>query len=229
MSKFDLKKFESLTNKKIEILSRRFLEEKNGEIILNRAKRGKVAFLVPGDPLISTTHIDLRIRAEKRGIETRVIHNASIISAAIGLSGLQNYRFGKSVTIPFIESGVLSETPYRTIAENKQRNLHTLCFLDINVEKNRFMTINEALEQILLVEAEKRCNVVTANTFVVGIVQAGGDNVKVKAGKINELLIYKFGKPPQVLIFPSNTLHFMEAEALQIFANAPKSIINMIR
>ena len=33
MNKFDLKKFESLIDKKIEILSRIILEEKNGEII----------------------------------------------------------------------------------------------------------------------------------------------------------------------------------------------------
>ena len=70
-------------------------------MVLRRAKEEKVAFLVSGDPLIAATHVDLRIRAEKQGIKTRVVHGASVISAVIGLSGLQNYKYGRSVTIPF--------------------------------------------------------------------------------------------------------------------------------
>ena len=116
------------TRKKIIIVSRRDLEEESGRKVLEAAKEGKAALLVPGDPLIATTHVDLRIRAKKQGIRTRIIHAASIISAVIGLSGLQNYKYGRSVTIPFADEISTVETPYKVIMGNKRLGLHTLCF-----------------------------------------------------------------------------------------------------
>jgi len=44
----------------------------------------------------------------------------------MGISGLQNYRFERSVTVSFSRGNVVSETPYNVIAENKDRDLHTL-------------------------------------------------------------------------------------------------------
>ena len=111
MPGLSIKKLEELLGKRVSVVSRHTLEEEDGKPILQEAKKGKVAFLVPGDPLIATTHVDLRIRAEKQGIKTRVIHGASIVSAVIGLSGLQNYKYGRSVTIPFPEKGFIPETP----------------------------------------------------------------------------------------------------------------------
>jgi len=51
--------------------------------------------------MISTTHVDLRLRAEDRDIDTRVVHAPTAESAASSLTGLQNYRFGKATTLPF--------------------------------------------------------------------------------------------------------------------------------
>jgi len=205
------------------MVSRRDLEEENGEKILRAAKKGKTVFLVPGDPLIATTHVDLRIRAEKLGIKTRIIHGASIISAAIGLSGLQNYKFGKSVTVPFLEKDFISETPYSAIKENMELGLHTLCFLDVKVEEGRYMTVRDGLQALLAVEKRKRNRVVTSNTLVIGIARAGSKDPVVKANYIREVMEYSFGKPPHTLIFPGK-LHFMEAEALITLAGAPERI-----
>jgi len=179
--------------KSITVVCRKTLEEENGEPILRQAENAKVAFLVPGDPLIATTHIDLRIRAEKRGIKTRVVHAGSIISAAIGLSGLQNYRFGRSVTVPFQEGGVLSEAPYSVIAENKARNLHTLCFLDIRAEEKRYMTVKEALEILLALEERRRLHVTSPNSLAVGLARAGSEDTVVKAEKVKNLTGCDFG------------------------------------
>jgi diphthine synthase len=172
---------------------------------------------------MATTHVDLRIRAEKQGIKTRVIHGASIISAAIGLSSLQNCKFGKSVTIPFPQENVISETPYKTILENKVMGLHTLCLLDLKVEEKCYMTIKEGLELLLAVEKGKKKHVATLNTLVVGIARAGSPTPIVKTGYLGELIDYDFGVPPHTLIFPSR-LHFMEAEALVALAKAPERI-----
>ena len=222
-----VRKLEKLIGKGVSVISRRHLEEENGQMILQKAEKGKTVLLVPGDPLIATTHVNLRIRAEKLGIKTRVIHGASIISAAIGLSGLQNYKFGRSVTVPFPESGFVSETPYLVIKENGKMGLHTLCFLDVKVEEEKYMTVKDGLEALLTVEKRKRNKVVTSDTVVIGIARAGSKAPVVKAGYTEEVMNYDFGKPPHTIIFPGK-LHFMEAEALITFARASEQIRGMV-
>jgi diphthine synthase len=222
MADFSKENLEKISSKKLQIVSREELEERSGKLILETAETGKVVLLVPGDPLVATTHVALRIHAEKLGIKTRIVHGASILSAVIGLSGLHNYKFGKSVTIP-LPSENPSETPYEVIAQNKKLGLHTLCLLDVKVEENRYMEIHEGLESLLKIEEKRKEKIVTMNTFVVGIARAGSNNPTVKAGFLKDLLGYDFGGPPHSLIFPGK-LHFMEAEALIVLAGAPVSL-----
>jgi len=228
MPGFNTEEFRRISGKNLTIVSRRNIEEEDGALILEKAKCGKAVLLVPGDPLIATTHIALRLKAEKIGIKTRVIHGSSILSAAIGLSGLQNYRFGKSITIPFPERGELSRTPYFVIAENKARNLHTLCFLDIRVEESKYMTINDALKILLELEGRIGQNIVREGSLAIGIARAGSENVIVKADAIGELMKFNFGGPPHTLIIPAEKLHFMEADALITLASAPEWVMEMI-
>jgi diphthine synthase len=221
MPDFSTKRFEQICGRKLQLVSRKELEEKNGEAILEAAEHGKAVLLVPGDPLIATTHVALRIEAEKRKIKTRVVHGASILSAVIGLSGLHNYKFGKSVTIPFQEN--FSETPYEVIAQNRKLGLHTLCLLDIKTEEERYLSIRESLDLLLKTEQKRRKKIARMNTVVVGIARAGSSNPTVKAGFIKKLLRYDFGEPPHSVIFPGK-LHFMEAEALIVLAGAPEKV-----
>jgi len=223
MPGLSIQKLKEIAGKEIKIVSRRTLEEEDGKPLLQEAKKGKVAFLVPGDPLIATTHVDLRIRAEKQGIKTRVIHGASIVSAVVGLSGLQNYKYGRSVTIPFPEKGFVSETPYKVILENRVIGLHTLCYLDIKAEEQRYMTIEEGLRSLLDMEKRKKAHVITLSTLVLGVARAGSDNPIVKAGYVGDVMNHYFGDPPHTLVFPAK-LHFMEAEALITLAGAPEQI-----
>jgi len=223
MPGLSIRKLEELVGKRISVVSRSALEEEEGQLILREAEVGKVALLVPGDPLIATTHLDLRIRAKRRGIETRVIHGASIVSAVIGLSGLQNYKYGRSVTIPFSEERFMSEVPYRVIKENTKMGLHTLCFLDIKAEEERYMTVSEGLRALLAVEKRKRKRVITQDTLVVGIARAGSKEPTVKAGYVEEVMRHNFGPLPHTLVFPGK-LHFMEVEALINLAEAPEEI-----
>ncbi len=223
MPGMSIHKLEELVGKRVSVVSRRTLEEEGGQLILRRAEAGKAALLVPGDPLIATTHLDLRIRAEKQGIKTRIVHGASIVSAVIGLSGLQNYKYGRSVTIPFPAEGFTSETPYRVIVENRKMGLHTLCFLDIKAEEKRYMTVRDGLEALLATEKQKRKQVITPDTLVIGIARAGSRKPTVKAGYVKEVIKEDFGAPPHTLVFPGK-LHFMEAEALITLADAPEQI-----
>jgi diphthine synthase len=218
-----IQKLEEKAGKAVKVVSRSVLEEEEGKPILQEAKRGKVVLLVPGDPMIATTHVDLRIRAEKQGIKTRVIHGASVVSAVIGASGLQNYKFGRSVTIPFPETNFVSETPYRVISENQKSGLHTICYLDIKAEKQKYMTIKGGLEELMKLEKQKKKQVITSTTLVIGVARAGSPQPTVRAGYLEEVLKYDFGAPPHTIIFPGK-LHFMEAEALITLAEAPEDI-----
>ncbi len=223
---FSINRLEALVGKKIHAISRRNLEEENGKLILDAAEQGKAVFLVPGDPFIATTHVTLRMEATKRKIETRIIHGASIISAIIGLSGLHNYKFGKTVTIPFPEN--FSETPYNVITQNKKLGMHTLCLLDLKADEKRFLTIKQALGMLVVMEEKKKMDTTAPSTIAVGIARAGSHHPTLKADFIGELLKYDFGDPPQSLIFPGQ-LHFMEAEALITFAGAPEKLRSLAK
>jgi diphthine synthase len=227
MPNFSIENFEKIVGKRLCVVSRKQIEEENGKAIFDIAKKGKAVLLVPGDPLIATTHITLRIEAEKSGIKTRVVHGASIISAVTGLSGLHNYKFGKTVTIPF-PSEAPPETCYNVICQNKRLGLHTLCLLDIKTEEKRFLSIQEGLEALLKKEEQRKEEIVTMKTLAVGIVRAGSNNPEVKADYVKELLSYDFGKPPYSLIFPGE-LHFMEAEALIVLADAPEELRKRVK
>ncbi|MCW4019269.1 MAG: diphthine synthase [Candidatus Bathyarchaeota archaeon] len=223
---FSLKNLENLVGKPIQTLSRHNLEDENGKALFDAAEKGKVAFLVPGDPFIATTHVTLRVEAAKRKVPTRVVHGASIISAIIGVSGLHNYKFGKTVTIPFPEN--FSETPYNVIAQNKQLGIHTLCLLDLKAAEKQFMTISQALTLLKGIEEKKKQGIVTDDTLAVGLARAGSNQPTLKADFVGELQKFDFGQPPMTLIFPGK-LHFSEAEALVAFAGAPQKLRSMTR
>ena len=212
-------KLGELLGKEIKILSREEVE--NGRIILNEAKNKNVVFLTPGDPMTATTHVALRIQAKERGIKTKIVHGASIISAAPGLLGLQHYKFGRTTTIPFPEKNYLPESPYDVIKENKSHGLHTLILLDI--KKNRLMTANEGIKVLLRIEEKRKEKIVTPDTLMCVVARAGSDDCLISADYVKNLLSKNFGTPMHSLIIPGN-LHFMEAEALVKLANAPKNI-----
>ncbi|MCW4000927.1 MAG: diphthine synthase [Candidatus Bathyarchaeota archaeon] len=226
MPDFSMEHFEAMCGKKIQLIQRRALEEENGAVILKAAQAGKAVFLVPGDPFIATTHITLRIDAQKQGIATRVVHGISIMSAIVSLSGLHNYKFGKTVTVPFPDN--FSETPYNVIAQNRQLGLHTLCLLDLRAAENRYLTINEALRLLLEVEAKRGQGVLTSDTPALGIARAGSDNPALKADFAGKLAAFDFGEPPFSLIIPGS-LHFMEVDALIAFAEAPNEFKRLSR
>jgi diphthine synthase len=219
---FSTQVFAKLLGKMPRMVVRKDLEERNGKIVLDAADAGKAVLLVLGDPMIATTHVALRIEAEKRGIKTRIVHGASILSAAIGVSGLHNYKFGKSVTIPFPDDSS-SKTPYEVISQNKRLGLHTLCLLDIDATANRYLSIGDALKELSKIETERKENVVTKDTLAVGVARAGSNDALVKAGSVRKIMSYDFGQPPHSLIFPGK-LHFMEAEALIVLAGAPQTL-----
>ncbi len=217
----DLRELERKISKTIKVVAREVVEQRPDEI-LNAARKGKVAFLVPGDPMVATTHVDLRLRAARAGIHTKVVHAASIASAAAGLAGLQSYKFGRSATVPFPDNP--SDAPYQALVENSKRGLHTLLLLDLRAEEKRLMTVNEAIEIMLGLESRLKEGVFTRDTLAVVVARAGSDDALIRADRVGRLRDLDFGPPPHVLIVPGK-LHFVEVEALEIFANAPADAV----
>jgi diphthine synthase len=213
-----------IIGKPVEILSRTDVEEKAVDKILSKAKSERIAFLVAGDPMVATTHIDLRLRAQRAGIGTRIIHAASVASAAAGVTGLQSYKFGKTVTVPVSRGEGFPMSIYASIRVNFEAGLHSLVLLEVDVESKRHITIPEALEQFLALSARTPNCVIRPETLVVGVARLEAPDMIVKASTVSELMRFDFGKPPQCLIFPS-VLHFVEAEALQVFCGARRNLV----
>jgi len=225
LPELNIDSLEKLIGKNVIILKREDLEEKE-ERILKEAENCRVALLVPGDPFIATTHIALRIEAVKKGIKTKVVHSASIFSAACSATGLQSYKFGKCVTIvyPNYVYGYFPEMPYEVLYDNLKRGLHTLFLLDLRVEEGEFMTVREALKILEELEAHKGYNIIQGNTLVIGLARIGCKDEKVKGGTLSEVITIDFGPPPHSLIIPGE-LHPMEAEALIHIAKTEEEII----
>ncbi len=220
MPGLDMKHLEGLLGKPIKVLVRETVEGNPVEVI-EAAKTKNVVFLVPGDPMVATTHVDLRLRAVKAGVVTKIIHSASIASAAAGMAGLQTYKFGPSATIPFQDNP--STRPYDVLAENLERGLHTMLLLDIR-DGARAMFASEAIEVMFGLEEKQRRNAFTPSTLLVVAARVGSEDAVVRADQAEKLRGQDFGQPPHMLIVPGK-LHFMEAEALKFLAGAPEAAL----
>lgn len=204
-----LESLEKFFGKKIKVLGREDLENKS-ENLIEEAMKKKVVILVAGDPIIATTHVAVLLEAKKRGVETRVINNASIINAVCSLTGLQNYRFGKSATVSWHKSRSFLDV----IKANLSIDAHTLLFLDLNPP----MLIRDAIEKILDLERDFE------DHFAVGIARAGSESALVKCEKLGKLLNFDFGEPLHSIVVLARRIHFMEYECLRVFASAPKEL-----
>jgi len=215
-SKEDLEKF---YGKEIKLADRNMVE-KDSDKILVEAKDNNIAFLVVGDVFSATTHVDLMQRAKNKQIEVKIINNTSVTNA-IGITGLQLYKFGKTTSITYPEDNFKPETAYDVIKMNKANKLHTLVLLDIkmkeaNFEERTFMTINEAINILKEIEEKRGEKVITNDTKIIGCGRLTNKEEIIKAGTIEELEKADFGKALHCLIFPGE-LHFVEEEMFESY------------
>ncbi|WP_394739544.1 diphthine synthase [Natronococcus roseus] len=215
-----VEELESAHDVSIEVRDRAGVEQEPEEM-LAAAEDEDVAFLTAGDTMISTTHVDLRLRAHERGIETRVIHGVTAQTAASSLTGLQNYRFGKATTLPFPYAHGADGLPASvtgTIDANRADGHHTVVYLDIKAERDEYMTADVGAE--LLAE-------VYPDLVGVVVARAGSPDPLVAAGMMTELAERSFGDPLHLLVVPGDC-HLLEADALVELAGADRSTLEIV-
>ncbi|KAK9296420.1 hypothetical protein QLX08_009572 [Tetragonisca angustula] len=219
----------------------RELVENNVDEILPKDEKENVAFLVVGDPFGATTHSDLILRAREKGIKVKIIHNSSILTA-IGCCGLQLYRFGETVSIPYWNNSWRPNSFYEKIISNRRRNLHTLCLLDIKVKEpttesmvkkkkeympSQFMSVSEAATQLLEIIREKNEGiaeeaVLDESSLVVGLARIGWDNQRIVACPLGQMASVDLGPPLHSLIVPAIELHPLESEFITLHTGEQK-------
>ncbi|MFX0061492.1 MAG: diphthine synthase [Candidatus Hermodarchaeota archaeon] len=222
-----VEKLEQNVSVPIRQLQRKEMEEE-AEKLINVIGNRVVSLIVPGDPFTATTHSILRILAVEKGIRTEIIHNSSIFSAVPSVLGLSAYRFGRTATIPLSESKhPPSIYPYNIAAMNRQIKAHTLFLLDIDLQKNTFLTISEALQQLQYLEEQHNQKLITHRSIWAGIAKIGYKDPMIKVGgfqKISNVNWREIG-PPQCLVLCDRYLDIIEKEFLEKVWKVPQIIL----
>ena len=205
-----LRELQTATGKQIEIVDRQFVED--GNRILAEAKQKRVVLAVLGDPMIATTHGELRTRAIRAGIETRVLHAATIASAAASASGLHSYKFSRTVTVTREAANRLTQA-YHILHENLLEGAHTLLLLEYDVKEGEGVSPADAITGLLLAEGNFRRGVVDESMFGLVLSRLGREDSAKSAGTLSELAAKEYGEPPHSILIPGK-LHFTESESI---------------
>lgn len=147
---------------------------------------------------------------------------------------MQLYSFGETVSIPFWTGDWQPDSFYDKIEANLERGFHTLCLLDIKVaertvenmmrnrkifEPPRFMSVSQAVEQLLKIAENRTERKIGPETLAIGIARVGHDDQKLVADTLENLLKVDMGKPLHSLVIPGH-LHVIEEEAVRFLKNS---------
>jgi len=208
-----LEELEKIVGRKIKLLSRKEMEDCAENIVKESIDRN-VLILIPGDPMVATTHSALLLEAKKAGVRTRVIHSSSI-SSAVCVTGLHFYRFGKTATVSYPLGSVVSSHPVNVVRQNWSINAHTLLLLDLNPKP---MKVAKAVD--LLFQAGMD------DWFAVAIGDIGGNN-DMQCDRLSKLKNFRSDGLHSLIVL-ARTLHFMEFECLRAFADAPEELESIV-
>ncbi len=178
----------------IEVLEREEVEQEDK--IIEAAEEKNVAFLVSGDPLTATTHYDIKHRAEEKDLNVKVIHAPSIFTS-IAETGLNVYKFGRTVTLP--KEGE-PESIKKYIEKNDSIGLHSLVLLDIDYDASN------AAKKLLDLGLEDREAVV--------IERANHEGMNIQASNLEEISEMNLGETPHSIILTGEK-SFKEEEFLE--------------
>jgi diphthine synthase len=204
LSNYSTAKLSKFLGKKVISLNRKDVEEKKP--YLKEEDMKDIVLLIYGDPLTATTHTEILEECSKKKIKVEVIHAPSVFTA-VGETGLQIYKFGKTASIPFWEKNFKPTSFIDILRENQSINAHTLFLLDLRPEENKYLTISEAIEYLVSSGMDKK-------TKCIGCARLGMQDAKIAYGEAGKVAKVKYGSAPYCLIVPAK-LHFAEEEFLK--------------
>ena len=212
-----LERLEKLVGHPIHRLGRSEVESER-PVLEALAASSSVAFLAVGDPFAATTHVHLRLAAEKAGHAWAYLPNASILTAAAGYLGLMHYRFGPTVSLPLPAPGFAPTSPLDRIAENLGRDLHTLVLLDLQPTEGKFLTAPEALRMVQERAPDRQEPLFPDSRKVAVVARVGTPSAQGWYGTMDALRRQEFGPPLHSLVIPAQRLHFEEEAAIHRYA-----------
>lgn len=166
----------------------RSMLEESVRLIVEEARSANVAILVPGDPLIATTHRSIIAAAAEAGIDHRVVPGVSGVCAAKALSLLEYYKFGRTVTVP---GPWTASKPYSVLGyiyDNACIGLHTLLLLDVSPEGEQ-LAPGRAAKILLELEEEAGLDALAGSSAIV-VERAGYPEGRVKVyGELESLAL----------------------------------------
>mgnify|MGYP006103361421 CR=1 FL=1 len=204
----DKEKLEQFYEREVILADREFVES-GCEQMIEESKTEEICFLVVGDPFCATTHSDLFLRCIQEQVRVDVIHNASIVSA-MGCCGLQVYRFGEIISIPFFTDNWRPYSFYDKIKFNRENGLHTLCLLDIKVKEPtleslargkpvymppRYMKTDCAAQQLLEAVEKLEGDSFNKDTPCIGLARVGTDSQAIISGTLESFVNRDMGEP----------------------------------
>jgi len=220
IAKDEIDSLKSMIGEKIITVGREFIED--GREIIHQAGQKDVALVASGDPMVATTHMELRLRAERSRVKTIVVHGPSILCALTGETGLHAYNFGRPVTL--MRAGASRFTVYGVIHENLARGLHTALLLEYDQASGFSLDPREALHSLVEMEEDNRQGIIDDDTLLIVASRIGSSSQSISGGNLAGLIHKDYGEPPHLLIIPGR-LHFTEIDALRTLLNIDENKI----
>jgi len=191
-----IRKISAMIDREIIPLTREELE--NGSIIPQAASKN-VSLIVVGDPLMATTHNELRYEAMNRGIRVRIFENASILNAAVGKTGLMVYRVAPPVSLPRVSEKFFPLSVIDKIKRNADLGLHTPVLIDLEDQEN--ITLHDALTSLLEMEKRREYSGIIGEICVLSRISFPDE--RILFGRIEDMLQLEV-KSPYMLFVLSN-------------------------
>jgi diphthine synthase len=156
--------------------------------------------------------------------------------SAIGVTGLQLYNFGQTVSMVFFTDTWKPSSFYDRVKENRSIGLHTLLLLDIKVKEQslenlargrriyeppRYMTAAQCATQMLETEQERAEDVYGPQSLAVAVARVGALDQKIVAGTLQQLTEVDMGSPLHSLVLLGRRVHDLERDYIREYAVDP--------
>ncbi|CAC12012.1 methyltransferase DPH5 related protein (diphthamide biosynthesis) [Thermoplasma acidophilum] len=210
-----IRKISAMIDRDILPLTRDEIE--NGSILPQAASKN-VSLIVVGDPLMATTHNELRYEAMNQGIGVRIFENASILNAAIGKAGLMVYKVAPPVSLPRISEKFFPLSVIDKIKRNADLGLHTPVLIDLEDQEN--IPLHDALASLLEMERRREYSGIIREICVLSRISFPDE--KILFGRIEDMMQQEVNSP--YMMFILSKLDDNERRFLSLFSESVSKV-----